>query len=101
VSASASRKGRGGSEFVLVNVGPYSVSVARELIHLVDKVVLDTAAAVMNMPGAETAPILSDGSLYHFGPIERAGPGFRAAVALANAMDECHGQSGEAEGRKG
>jgi hypothetical protein len=41
VSASASRNSRGSSEFVLVNVAGYSISVARELIPLVDKVVLD------------------------------------------------------------
>ncbi len=96
MTPSKSTNGRSGSEFVLVNVAGHSVAVARELVALVDKVVLDVAAAAMDPAGDEPGFGMVAGDGHAVGPLDRlqsvqaAGLGFRAASILADAIHRCH-----------
>ena len=101
MTPSTSTIGQGGSEFVLVNVGGHCVAVARELVPLVDKVVLDMAATEIDPAGDEPGFGMVGGEGRALGPLDRlqsvhaAGQGFRAASILANAIHRCHRQIGD------
>src|SRR5579859_4879513 len=99
MSPSESTSGKDRAEYVLVNVAGHTVAVARELVHLVDKVVLDMAVAQIEPAGDEPGLGMVGGAGHAVGPLDRlqsvqaAGQGFRAATILADAIHRCH-QSG-------
>jgi hypothetical protein len=106
MSPSASTNGHGRAEYVLVNVAGHTVAVDRRLMPLVDKVVLDMAAAEMDPAGDEPGFGMvgwegrAVGLLDHLQSVQAADQGLRAASILADAINRCHGPSSSPSGQE-